>query len=64
MQIKTMDFLNYSKDDIHWWSTWFNQTVLAIFVYWFRKNASLGIDITWNVIEISAKHIFGAYLIR
>ena len=35
-QRKTLDFLNYSKDDIHWWSAWFNILALGILTLIFR----------------------------
>jgi len=38
-QRKSTDFLNYAKEDIHWWQTWFNQLLLSICVLVFRKNA-------------------------
>jgi len=64
-QRKTVDFLNYAKDDIHWWSTWFNQFVLSIAVLIFRKSTKQrGADLTWSIIELFAKHFFGLYLIR
>lgn len=62
-QRKTMDFLNYAKDDIHWWSTWFNQFALALAVILFRNSAKAEID-TFSVVEVFTKHFFGAYLIR
>ena len=37
-QRKHTDFLNYAKEDVHWWSTWFNQFVLSIMVLIFRKS--------------------------
>ena len=64
-QRKTVDFLTYAKDDIHWWSTWFNQFVLSIAVLIFRKNVKYrGADLTLSIIELFAKHFFGLYLIR
>lgn len=63
-QRKTVDFLNYARDDIHWWSTWYNQFVLALAVLAFRKSANADIDISWSAIEVFTKHAFGAYLIR
>ena len=59
-----MDFLNYAKEDIHWWSTWFNQFVLCLAVLAFRQTANSEIDITTSVIEVFSKHAFGLYLIR
>jgi len=56
--------LNYAKDDIHWWSTWFNQFVLSVAVLVFRKSAAGDADIKLSVIELFAKHFFGLYLIR
>lgn len=61
-QRKTLDFLNYAKDDVHWWSAWFNQLVLCILALVFRNNAA--IDIKLSVIEVFTKHAFGAFLIR
>jgi len=61
---KEMDFLNYAKDDIHWWSTWFNQTVLSLAVLIFRKSVKSDADLTWSIIEMYSKHFFGLYLIR
>lgn len=61
---KNTDFLNYALDDIHWWSTWFNQTALTIVVLVFRKSANKDYDLTQSIIEVFAKHFFGAYLIR
>lgn len=29
-QRKKLDFLVYSKEDLHWWSVWFTQLVLCI----------------------------------
>lgn len=63
-QRKTVDFLNYAKDDIHWWSTWFNQFVLSVAVLVFRKSTAGDADIKLSVIELFAKHFFGLYLIR
>lgn len=60
---KTTDFLNYAREDIHWWSTWFNQFLLCLCVLLFRKSANK-IDITVSTIEVFVKHFFGAYLIR
>lgn len=60
---KTTDFLNYAKDDIHWWSTWYNQFFLCICVLIFRKSANK-IDISMSAVEVFGKHLFGAYLIR
>ena len=59
-----MDFLNYAKDDVHWWSTWFNQTVLSMAVLIFRKSVKQDSDLTWSIIEMYSKHFFGLYLIR
>ena len=61
-----MDFLNYAKDDIHWWSSWFNQLCLCILALVFRANnvASSGVDINLSVVELFIKHAFGAFLIR
>ena len=59
-----MDFLNYAKEDIHWWSTWFNQFVLCLAVLAFSQTANAEIDITTSVIEVFSKHAFGLYLIR
>jgi hypothetical protein len=61
-QRKTMDFLVYCKDDIHWWSCWFTQIGLCICALVFR--CKLGVDIKWSVIEVFTKHILGAFLIR
>lgn len=63
-QRKTIDFLNYAKDDIHWWSTWFNQFMLSVLVLLFRKSVKQGANLTWSIIELFAKHFFGLYLIR
>jgi hypothetical protein len=62
---KTTDFLNYAREDIHWWSTWFNQFILCLCILIFRKSANPGqVDITMSTIVIFVKHFFGAYLIR
>ena len=61
-QRKSMDFLVYSKDDIHWWSCWFTQVALCICALMFRETVNA--DIKWSVIEICTKHILGAFLIR
>lgn len=63
-QRKTTDFLNYAKDDIHWWSTWFNQFVLSVAVLYCRLIAKSDADITFSIIELFTKHLFGLYLIR
>lgn len=57
-----MDFLVYSKDDIHWWSIWFTQLVLCILAIVFRTN--MNVDIKWSAIEVFAKHLLGAFLVR
>lgn len=56
--------MNYAKEDIHWWSTWFNQFALCLAVLAFRTTANKEIDITWSAIEVFSKHFFGLYLIR
>jgi len=61
-QRKKVDFLVYSRDDIHWWSCWFIQVSLSILALVFRNNSS--IDIKWSVIEVFTKHVLGAFLIR
>jgi len=69
-QRKTVDFLNYSKDDIHWWSSWFNVLFLGILTLIFRQNNSTegsgkkSVDIKFSVIEVFVKHLMGAFLIR
>ena len=63
-QRKTVDFLNYAKDDIHWWSAWFNQFVMCILALVFRANNNTDVDIKMSVIEVFAKHAFGAFLVR
>jgi hypothetical protein len=61
-QRKRLDFLNYAKDDIHWWSIWFTQVGLAIFAV--GNRTQINADIKWSVIEVAAKHILGAFVIR
>lgn len=61
-QRKTMDFLVYCKDDIHWWSCWFTQLCLCICALIFRVKVDT--DIKWSVIEVFTKQILGAFLIR
>ena len=62
---KVQDFLNYSKNDIHWWSAWFNQLMLCVLALVFRRNSTTqGLDIKLSVIEIFIKHAFGAFLVR
>ena len=61
-QRKKLDFLVYSKDDIHWWSVWFTQLCLAILAIVFRTN--MNVDIKWSAIEVFAKHLLGAFLVR
>lgn len=63
-QRKTTDFLNYAKDDIHWWSTWFNQFILSVAVLYCRLIANSDANITFSIIELFTKHFFGLYLIR
>jgi hypothetical protein len=59
---KNTDFLNYSKDDVHWWSIWFTQLMLVILALKFR--VLINQDIKWSVIEVFAKHILSAFCIR
>mmetsp|Transcript_11711 Transcript_11711/g.19768 ORF Transcript_11711/g.19768 Transcript_11711/m.19768 type:complete len:355 (-) Transcript_11711:871-1935(-) len=59
---KKMDFLVYSKDDVYWWSAWFTQLMLCVLSLAFRT--PLNIDIKWSVIEVFAKHLLGAFLLR
>jgi len=59
---KTMDFLNYAQDDVHWWSIWFNQFALSILTLAFAP--SNDIDITWSAAGVFTQHLLGAYLIR
>ena len=61
-QRKTMDFLQYSKDDLYWWQAWFIQVSLVILALMFREGNTA--QIKWSVIEVFAKHILGAYLVR
>jgi hypothetical protein len=61
-QRKRLDFLNYCRDDIHWWSIWFTQLSLCILALYFRNNVNL--DIKWSVVEVFSKHILGAFCIR
>lgn len=57
--------MNYAKDDIHWWSSWFNQFMMQILALVFRSNnATAGLDIKLSVAEVFIKHLFGAFLIR
>ena len=69
-QRKVLDFLNYSKDDIHWWQAWFNVLALGILTLIFRQNNSTEgtgksmVDIKFSVIEMFVKHLMGAFLIR
>jgi len=59
---KTMDFLNYAQDDVHWWSIWFNQFALSILALAFAPKND--IDITWSATGVFTQHALGAYLIR
>lgn len=61
-QRKTVDFLVYSKDDIHWFSCWFIQLTLSILALVFRNKVDL--DIKWSVVQVFTKHVLGAFLIR
>lgn len=59
---KHMDFLNYAKEDLHWWQAWFVQLVLCILALQFRTKTE--IDIKWSVTEVIGKHVLGAFLVR
>ena len=61
---KVQDFLNYSKDDLHWWSAWFNQLCLATLALIFKNSTTKGQDIKLSVIELFIKHAFGLFLVR
>lgn len=45
-QRKTMDFLTYVKDDIHWWQMWFVQLTLYICGLAFRTTTSYAIGLS------------------
>jgi hypothetical protein len=61
-QRKRMDFLVYSKEDVHWWQVWFTQLSLSILGLCFRS--TIHETIQWSVIELFSKHLLGAFLIR
>ena len=61
---KEKDFLNYAKDDIHWWSAWFNQYVMAILALLLRTaSMTAGLDIKPSAGTLFLKHFFAALII-
>ena len=61
-QRKKIDFLQYSKDDVYWFSAWFVQFNLCVLSLTFREGSFEAIK--FSVIEVFAKHLLGVYLLR
>lgn len=59
---KKTDFLQYSKEDVHYWSAYFIEICLIVSALTFR--AGVHENIRMSVYAVIAKHTLGAYLIR
>jgi hypothetical protein len=59
---KSMDFLTYVKDDIHWWQMWFVQATLFLCGLAFRTNTSYAIGLSASQVAIII--LLGAFCIR
>lgn len=57
-----MDFLEYCKEDIHWFCIWFTQITLSLFALLMRtKNHS---KISWAVGNLFTRHALEVFLLR
>jgi len=47
---KTMDFLNYCKDDIHWFQAWFTMLMLCVMAVTMRTRSHEGLGMSGGVL--------------
>lgn len=59
---KKMDFLQYVREDLHWWQAWFVQVMLVVSGLTFRTNKGLTIGL--SVSQTLVVLVLGAVLIR